>query len=245
MDLLDRRVTAELVFLVRKGLDRFGIGVRQIRAKGRNLRANGDGNKPRATDQLKLRFGKRLDQLFIRHGRSRTVRTVLLEDLRHNLFRPPIGNARVEDFIIGTAVVGHRLIKRPAATTARRPTHVQRELAPRLVNRRRDAEDGKGDQQPDQQKDENRQPALGHDPQHSAEGDRTHDRAVFSRTGARSTAILAVCAVTSVSTIRSAPSVIHRALAATIGHLVRRAIVYRRRAACRPVVDGFVVRHSS
>ena len=113
MDLGNRLVAANLVLLIGEGLDGLRVGVGQVSAEGRQLRADRNRDDARVAHELKLGTRKGADDLLVRDDGRRTSRPVVLQNLRDQLLRPPVGNTRVEDFNIGGAEVRHGVGNRP------------------------------------------------------------------------------------------------------------------------------------
>ena len=244
MDLGNRLVAANLVLLIGEGLNGLRVGVGQVGAEGRQLRADRNRDDARVAHELKLGTRKGADDLLVRDDGRRTSRPVVLQNLRDQLLRPPVGNTRVEDFDIGGAEVRHGVGNRPLpaahATRARAP-HVHREFAGRLIDGRRNPVDGERHDQTDQQEDENRQPALGHDTQNAREGNCADDgRRLVSTLVAISESTIGATSVGTISSVTGCTAIM---LPRTVIHRLPGSVIHRR-TAFAPVINRFVS-HSS
>ena len=154
VDLGDGLIAAKLVLFVGEGLDRLGIGIGQRSCQRRRRRPDTNSDQAGMTNELKFRVAKRLNQLLVGHRGSWVVRTVLLNNLRDDLIRTPVGKTGVEDFLVGRAELLHVNADAIGSAPPLRTTGVHCKFALRLVDGWRDTIDRKGCDKPDQQEDE-------------------------------------------------------------------------------------------
>ena len=195
----------------------------QGRPQARVLGADGNRDQARMAHQLQLGTAQHLHEILVRHRGIGIVGAVLLDDLREDALRTPVGLARVEDFRVVGAVVIHVVAGHADAVAALGTARVHGELALRLVDGRRDAVHGERRDETDQEKNEHGDPALGDHAQHAAQGDRAHERiGVLPR---RLPAVGAAVVVRRMA----ATTVVHRHLRRSVvdGRFLGRAVVER------------------
>ena len=124
----------------------------------------------------------------------------LTEERRKELVK--VVHKKAEDFRVVVAEV-RRGVGQNSVAGAGSTAHIHRELALSFIDRRRDAVNGEGNDEPDEQKHEHRQPALGNDAHHSSERDGSHQRPVVLH-----------AAATGAASVSASRAVIHRRSAA-------------------------------
>ena len=161
MDLGDGLVAPELVLFVGEGLDRLRVGVGEGCGQLGRGGAHGNGDQARVADQLELGALQRVHEFAVGDCRGRVVSPILLDDLCHDLVRAPVGQARVEHFLVRRTVV--RLNRLDQSAGVLRPAHIHRKLALRLKNRGGDTVHRKRRHEADQQENQHRYPSLRND----------------------------------------------------------------------------------
>ncbi len=96
-------VATHAVFIVRKGLNRLGIGVCEIRRQFRRGRADAYRDYARIALQFELGIDQHFHYLFVGSRGRGIIRAIRLNNHGQNLLRPPIRQARIEDFRVVVA----------------------------------------------------------------------------------------------------------------------------------------------